>query len=386
MSESKRPKIRFKGFTEEWEERKLRDISTVTAGGDINRSKMSMKGKYPVIANSLANDGIVGYYETDFQIKAPALTVTGRGEVGHAKSRKTNFTPVVRLLSIQTNHDVDFLENVINNFRIVVESTGVPQLTIPHLTNYIVSIPNISEERIIGLFFDKVNSYISLNQQKLDKLKDIKIAMLEKMFPKEGKLVPEIRFEEFIGEWEQHKLIEVADIVGGGTPSTLKKEYWNGAIDWYSPTEIGNKRYLSKSQKQISNLGLNKSSAKILPIGTVLFTSRAGIGNTAILLKEGTTNQGFQSIIPKKQLLNTYFIYCMSNRLKRYGEVTGAGSTFVEVSGKQMAEMPLSIPKLIEQTKIGSFFKQLDDTIDLHQQKLDKLKNIKKSLLEKMFV
>ena len=159
----------------------------------------------------------------------------------------------------------------------------------------------------------------------------------------------------------------MAEIVGGGTPSTKVKEYWDGNINWYSPVEIGNSIYASESIKKITKLGLEKSSAKILPKGTVLFTSRAGIGNTAILSKEATTNQGFQSIVPKKKLLDSYFIFTETPFLKRYGEVNGAGSTFVEVSGKQMAKMPLRLPLFEEQLKISSFFKQLDSLITLHQ-------------------
>ena len=173
--------------------------------------------------------------------------------------------------------------------------------------------------------------------------------------------------------------------MGGGTPSTTNSEYWDGDIDWYAPAEIGEQRYVSKSKKTITELGLKKSSARILPVGTVLFTSRAGIGNTAILGKEATTNQGFQSIVPNPNKLDSYFIYSRTNELKRYGEVTGAGSTFVEVSGKQMSKMPIMIPELSEQEKIGSFFKQLDDTIALHQRKCDHTKELKKTMLQKMF-
>ena len=197
--------------------------------------------------------------------------------------------------------------------------------------------------------------------------------------------LPEVRFPEFKDAWELRKLADVADIIGGGTPSTTNEEYWKGNIDWYSPVEIGEKRYMSGSRKRITALGLQKSSAKILPAGTVLFTSRAGIGKTAILIKEGTTNQGFQSIIPKKDKLDTYFIYSKTDILKHYGEVTGAGSTFIEVSGKQMEKMPILIPKLTEQIQIGAFFKQLDDAIALHQRKLEQHQSIKDGFLQKMF-
>ena len=211
--------------------------------------------------------------------------------------------------------------------------------------------------------------------------------MLEKMFPKNGQTKPEIRFSGFIDDWEQRKLGELAEIVGGGTPSTSMGSYWDGDIDWYAPAEIGEQIYLESSQRKITEKGLNKSSAKILPIGTVLFTSRAGIGKTAILLKEGCTNQGFQSIVPNKEKLDSYFIFTRSEELKRYGETVGAGSTFAEVSGKQMADMELMMPKTtLEQQQIGEYFSKLDHLITLHQRELEKLKKIKLSMLEKMFV
>ena len=185
--------------------------------------------------------------------------------------------------------------------------------------------------------------------------------------------------------WEQRKLGEIATIVGGGTPSTKNPEYWDGDINWYSPAEIGNQIYIEKSERQITELGLKKSSAKLLPVGTVLFTSRAGIGKTAILNKEACTNQGFQSIIPRSKMLNSYFLFSRTNSLKQYGETMGSGSTFVEVSGKQMSKMPLFIPNINEQSKIAKLFQSLDRTITLHEEKYRQLERLKKALLQKMF-
>ena len=196
---------------------------------------------------------------------------------------------------------------------------------------------------------------------------------------------PQIRFAGFTDDWEQRKLGDVADLVGGGTPNTQNSEYWDGDIDWYAPAEIADQIYVKTSQRKITEQGYDNSSAKLLPPGTVLFTSRAGIGKTAILTRKGCTNQGFQSIVPHKNELDTYFIFSRTEELKRYGELVGAGSTFVEVSGKQMAAMDLMLPSTIrEQQMIGVFFKQLDHLITLHQRKLDKLKSVKKSMLEKM--
>ena len=200
------------------------------------------------------------------------------------------------------------------------------------------------------------------------------------------KNVPKLRFKGYEDAWEQRKLGDIADIVGGGTPSTAVSEYWDGDIDWYAPAEIVDQIFVNSSQKKITTEGLNNSSAKMLPVGTVLFTSRAGIGKTAILTKEGCTNQGFQSIIPHKDELDSYFIFSRTDELKRYGETVGAGSTFVEVSGKQMANMTISIPTTMgEQRQIGTYFRNLDNLITLHQRKYDALKTMKKTLLSKMF-
>ena len=197
---------------------------------------------------------------------------------------------------------------------------------------------------------------------------------------------PKIRFKGFDNDWEQRKLGELGKIVGGGTPSTSIDLYWDGEIDWYAPAEIGDQIYLESSQRKITEEGLNKSSAKMLPVGTVLFTSRAGIGKTAILQKESCTNQGFQSIVPNKVKLDSYFIFTRSEELKRYGETVGAGSTFVEVSGKQMANMELMMPMTMqEQQKIGAYFSKIDHLITLHQRKCEDTKKLKKYMLQKMF-
>ena len=177
------PEIRFKGFTDAWEQRKLKVIAnTIVAGGDIDKDKIKENGTYPVIANALTKDGIVGYYDDDYRIEAPAVTITGRGDIGIAKARHQNFTPVVRLLSLTTVHDVDFVEHAINNLRIVSESTGVPQLTVPQLSNYKIHITSIHEEKKIGLFISKLDNFITLHQRKLDRLQEVKIGLLQKMF------------------------------------------------------------------------------------------------------------------------------------------------------------------------------------------------------------
>lgn len=162
------PEIRFAGFTDAWEQRKLGEIAIeILAGGDIDKEKVVDDGTYPIYANALTNDGIVGYYNDYYRVKAPAVTVTGRGEVGHAQARMTDFTPVVRLLAIRSNHDCYFLENAINNQNVVVESTGVPQLTVPQLSSYDICFPkDIREEEKIGAYYKKLDNLITLHHRK----------------------------------------------------------------------------------------------------------------------------------------------------------------------------------------------------------------------------
>lgn len=395
MSNDTRPEIRFPGFTEDWEQRKLGEIVQITMGQSPNSENYTENPEDYILVQGNAdmkNNRVVPRVWTT-QITKQAekgdLILSVRAPVGDIG--KTDYDVVLgRGVAAIKGNDFIFQQlgkmkesGYWNRF-----STGstFESINSNDIREALITIPTGEEQQKIGTFFKQLDDTIALHQRKLDLLKETKKGFLQKMFPKNGAKVPEIRFPGFTEDWEQRRLSDVASIVGGGTPSTSNPEYWDGDIDWYAPAEIGDQIYVSKSLKTITELGQQKSSAKILPIGTVLFTSRAGIGNTAILAKEGTTNQGFQSIVPHKNKLDSYFIFSRTHELKRYGEVTGAGSTFAEVSGKQMAKMPILIPCINEQRKIGAFFEQLDTTITLHQRELDVLKETKKGFLQKMFV
>lgn len=172
-----------------------------------------------------------------------------------------------------------------------------------------------------------------------------------------------------VSTWEQRKLGEAATIVGGGTPSTNNDAYWDGDIDWYSPAELGEQVYADRSVRRITQAGYDSCSATLLPAGkTILFTSRAGIGNTAILRRSACTNQGFQSLVVNDDT-DVYFVYSMTDRIKKFAEQKASGSTFLEISGKGLAAGEFAFPSKDEQTAIGSMFKQLDHLITLHQRK-----------------
>ena len=380
------PKRRFKEFLNagDWEQRKLEDVCSYQSSS-VTINDIDENGRYDLYdANSL-----IGKTNKEFMEKEYITIIKDGAGVGRTRILPKNSMFLGTMGAIKPkNSCLEFLYQLVTSANLEKMCTGS---TIPHIYfkdygKLKFYIPSIIEQEVIGKFFNNLDYVITLHQRKLDKLQATKKALLQEMFPEEGQDKPKRRFKGFTDAWEQRKLGDIAAITGGGTPSTNISEYWNGDIDWYSPVEIGENRYVSGSTRKITKLGLEKSSAKILPVGTVLFTSRAGIGNTAILQVEGCTNQGFQSITPNSKELDTYFLYTMTPKLKRYGEVTGAGSTFVEVSGKQMELMNLMIPSLEEQKCVSQLFKVMDDTITLHQRKLDKLKNLKQAYLNEMFV
>ena len=183
----------------------------------------------------------------------------------------------------------------------------------------------------------------------------------------ENRSKPAIRFAGFTDDWEQRKLSDLAEIIGGGTPDTNNPAYWDGEIDWYAPAEMEGQRYAKGSVRKITELGLQKSSAKILPAHrTVLFTSRAGIGKVAILQRPAATNQGFQSLVLKDGT-DSYFIYSMGEKIKDMAEGVASGSTFLEISGKMLGNLEVMVPNLKEQESIATFFRGIDDLITLHQ-------------------
>ena len=247
------------------------------------------------------------------------------------------------------------------------ESTGLPSLSKEAINETVLRVPNAVEQNHLGSFFTDLDSLITLHQRKHDKLVQLKKSMLDKMFPKPGETEPEIRFAGFTDPWEQRKLGDVATIVGGGTPSTNNDAYWDGDIDWYSPAELGEQVYADRSVRRITQAGYDSCSATLLPAGkTILFTSRAGIGNAAILRRSACTNQGFQSLVVNDDT-DVYFVYSMTDRIKKFAEQNASGSTFLEISGKGLAAGEFAFPSKDEQTAIGSMFKQLDHLITLHQ-------------------
>lgn len=191
----------------------------------------------------------------------------------------------------------------------------------------------------------------------------------------EGKCFPNTWIETTIGE--------VAMIQGGGTPDSNNKKYWNGSIDWFTPTEIGDKKYVYHSFRKITEKGLKDSSATLLPINTVLLTSRAGIGDASILKNEACTNQGCQSLISKESINHEYLYYLILS-LKRVLEQNASGSTFLELSPRNLSKIQIPLPPLPEQQAIAEVLSDTDNLIQALEKQIAKKRLIKQGAMQKL--
>jgi len=197
------------------------------------------------------------------------------------------------------------------------------------------------------------------------------------------KNIPVLRFSEFGDDWKKLTVSNICSIIGGGTPESGIDEYWNGNIQWFTPTEI-KMDYVSKSIRTITELGLKKSSAKLLPSGSLLLTTRATIGEVAIALEECTTNQGFQSLIVNEGFNNVFIFNWIKTNKHEFLERAN-GSTFLEISKSEIEKISISTPTLPEQQKIASFFTAIDQKLTQLKKKKDLLEQYKKGVMQKIF-
>ena len=381
MIKSNIPKIRFNNFKAFWVEKRIADIVKISAGGDVDKVKLKESGKYPVVANALTNKGIVGFYD-DYKVKAPAVTVTGRGDVGYAVARHENFTPVVRLLTLQSeNIDVDYLENQINSMRILNESTGVPQLTAPQLGNYKVYHPEIDEQSAIGSLFRTLDDLLASYKDNLANYQSLKATMLSKMFPKAGQTVPEIRLDGFEGEWEIKRADEIFK-------SVSKKN--KASLPVLSASQIDGMVFRDEIGIDIKYDEATLNNYKVVKPGQFVIHLRSFQGGFALSKLEGITSPAYTIIdfIDKENHLPDFWNSILTSRdfIKRLETVTYGIRDGKSISFKDFSSLKFAFPNFKEQQAIGSYFSNLDNLITAYQEKISQLETLKKKLLQDMFI
>ena len=375
------PELRFAGFDGKWEDKKISDIGKITAGGDINKTIIKDKGKYPVIANGDNNNGIVGYYDTDYKIEGPAVTISARGNIGTAIARNYNFTPVVRLLTLKTDHNINFIAENLNRLKIFNESTGVAQLTRPQLSLYKLSLPTIREQEKIGDLFSKIDHLIKSQQELVDQTMALKKSMVQRMFPKKDSLIPEIRFDGDDKKWYK---------------STSKTIFSNISdknhpeIPVLSATQEEGMIFRDEFTSNIQYDLLQKKTYKRVKVGDFVIHLRSFQGGFAYSNIEGITSPAYTVIrFNEHELHDDYFwktLFSSEYFINRLHSLTYGVRDGKNISFKDFSTIKLVYPELEEQEKIGNFFKNLDEKIAKEEKLLDAYKMMKKSLLQKMFV
>ena len=247
-----------------------------------------------------------------------------------------------------------------------------------------VVIPTSKEEqRKISRCLNNLDNLITLHQRKCDETKELKKYMLQKMFPKNGEKKPEIRFSGFTDDWEQRKLENLGEIVTGSTPSTSKEEYYSeDGIPWVTPTDIS-ENIVYDTPRKLSKEG--QKVGRVVPKDTILVTCIASIGKNTMLGTTGSFNQQINGLVPDFDKYNPYFLFTESALWSEKMKKQAAAGTMQIVNKTEFSELDTMVPKLEEQEKIGTYFRNLDNLITLHQRKCDILKETKKYMLQNMF-
>ena len=383
------PQIRFAGFTDPWEQRKLGELSNEFKSGEfICADNVSVSGPYPVYGGN----GLRGY-TTTFNHEG-LYTLIGRqgalcGNVNIADG-KSYFTE--HAVAVKANHlnDTTFLYYLFGTLDLGQYSgqSAQPGLAVSNLVEVEAMVPDKAEQKKISRVFKTVDSLITLHQRKLELLRNIKKSMLDKMFPKGGSLYPQIRFAGFTDPWEQRKLDEVASKRIEKNTNEIKETFTNSAehgivsqLDYFDHDITNDANIGNYSVVYPDDFVYNPRISTIAPCGPI---NRNKLGRNGVMSPLYTVFSVDDVI--NKLYLEYYFKTNSWHQFMFLEGNSGARSDRFSISDSTFFEMPIQCPVLEEQELIASFFNRLDSLITLHQRKLELLRNIKKSMLDKMFV
>lgn len=383
------PKLRFKADDgsdfPDWEDKTLGELFHISAGGDIDKNNCAAKQSedypYPVYANALVNNGTYGYANY-YKIDGDTFTVTGRGNVGHAVARHCMYVPIVRLLVCQPNmdDDVDFFAEQINYTRVFIESTGVPQLTAPQLSKIKVKRPTLPEQRKIADFLSAVDAVIAAQQAEVDAWEQRKKGVMQKLFSQE------VRFKADDGsdfpKWEEKTLGEVCFI----NPRTdaLEDEFYYmdlGCVDrgmWEKPEVVSKKNAPNRAQRVAQIGDVFFQSVRPYNMGHYHYTNKMD--------KQVVTSTGYIQARMKNGC--NAFLYQMFYEERFNVEVSMrcTGSNYPAITANKFSEIVAPFPSLPEQRKIADCLSSIDDVIAKAKAELAKWQELKKGLLQQMFV
>ena len=386
-NQAKYPQLRFKGFTDPWVQRNLGEIVDVKSGRDY---KHLSEGNIPVygtggymlsVDEALSqNDDAIGIgrkgtIDNPYLLRAPFWTVD------------TLFYAIPRV-GFDLNFTFDIFQKV--NWRKLDESTGVPSLSKATINSVYADVPSEDEQIKIGGLFEKIDNLIAANQRKLDLLKEQRKGYLQKMFPKNGAKVPELRFAGFADAWEQRNIKEISKVFIGLVTSMTENYRDNGTLLIRNSDIKSGHFEFSKDPIYLDEVFAEKNASRRLKIGDVITVHTGDIGTSAVVGKREEGSIGFATINtrPDKSVLDSDYLSTYFNTTvhKHWAIKMSTGDGRSNYNLYDFNRLIVPLPNIEEQQKIGSFFKQLDNLITLHQRKLEKLQELKKGYLQKMFV
>ncbi|MGM0950174.1 MAG: restriction endonuclease subunit S [Bacillota bacterium] len=399
---TKSPQIRFAGFTDAWEQRKAEEIfKTVSDKGHPELPVLSASQQLGMVRRD--ENGIDIQYDKKSVVNYKR--VLPKQFVIHLRSFQGGFahsslegitSPAYTIIDFKSgNIQFDlFWKEIFTSKKFIKKLETVTygirdgrSISFNDFKTLLFNLPSYKEQEQIAGFFNDLNNLITLHQRELELLKETKKSLLQKMFPKNGDNVPEIRFAEFTDAWEQRKVSYFAEeTYGGGTPKTSIEEYWGGNLSWIQSSDLIEHQVSDIStKKKITETGLNNSATKLVPANSIAVVTRVGVGKLAFMPFEYATSQDFLSL-SKLKVDEWFGVYSLYKKLQ--SELHAVQGTSIKgITKEELLSKNIMVPvDRDEQFKIGSFFKNLDNLITLHQRELNSLKNLKKSLLQQMFV
>lgn len=411
-----KPRIRFKGFTEDWEQREFSDIFAEVKSG-LSRMLSNDDIGLPVVRANNINDGqlnlvddIKYWYKNDPQGANTNNYLIEQGDIlinfinSEAKmgtaayvtrrpERDTIYTTNILRCKVNDEYNPYFIYSLtfLNSYKNYIASITKPAVNQASFTTvdfkkYSIKIPTVKEQNQIADLIETFNKLITLHQCKLEKLKLTKKALLQKLFPKNGKHIPEIRFKGLTDAWEQRKLIYIFnDFI---VPMRDKPKIFSGTTPWTRIEDIEG-RYIntSLSGQFVSDETIKSMNLKVIPKGSLIVSASATFGVVAIVNNDLITNQTFIGLVPNNDF-DIDFLYSLFEAPTTKDKLLklSAGSTIFYIARESFENLVLSVPSKAEQIKISKIFKFIDNSITLHQRKLERLQEVKKGLLQKMFV
>ena len=394
-------------FTYPWEQRKLGEISEISTGFPFDSQEFNDEGEYLVITNSniqddspivLSNIGNrinIDYGREKYILDKDDLLITMDGNVGRIAKVIDDRLVLAQRVCRMKSGEPSFLYQLLSgsNFIQIMNKIShggtIKHISLSEIAEYQCYYPQNEKERdYIGIVLGDIDNLITLHQRKLEHLKLKKKSLLQKLFPKEGEVYPELRFPGFTDPWEQRKLGDLADgVFGGGTPKTSIDTYWNGSIPWIQSSNLMDDKIENFiNDKSITNLAIKESATKLIPANSIAIVTRVGVGKVALIREKFATSQDFLSFYCRHEH-NPLFMAYQIFRLMKVKSRLLQGTSIKGITKSEVLESEVLIPKgAEEEIKIADFLSSCDTLITLHQRKLEHLQLLKKALLQQLFV